>query len=87
MTRPVCVSAASFDARAMPKSPSFAWFSPSTRMLLGLTSRCTIPALLAWASASAAWATMPAARVWGSGPSAATSSVSVRPSTYSMTSQ
>ena len=61
VTSPVWVSAASASVRAMPKSDSFTWPSGATRMLDGFTSRCTIPAPCAAASASATWARIGAA--------------------------
>ena len=54
VTSPVWVSEASATARAMPKSVSFTWSAAVTRMLAGFTSRCTIPAACAAASAWAA---------------------------------
>ncbi|SER17022.1 hypothetical protein SAMN04488000_106361 [Lentzea albida] len=48
---PVAVRPGSSIARAMPKSASFTRPSGSTMMLLGLTSRCTMPAACAASSA------------------------------------
>ena len=55
VTRPVCVNVASASARAIPKSVSFTSPAGFTSMLDGFTSRWTMPALWAAASASAAW--------------------------------
>ncbi len=63
----------------MPKSDSFTWPSAVTRMLEGFTSRCTMPAAWAAASASAAWRSSGAASSGVSAPSRRTSSASVTP--------
>ena len=55
-------------------------------MFEGFTSRCTMPAPCAAASASAAWARSGAASSGVSAPSRRTSSARVTPSTYSITS-
>ena len=87
VTIPDWVSVASPWVRAMPKSEILARSSSVTRMFPGLTSRCTVPRACAAASPSATWAPIHAARSGGSGPSAATICDSVRPGTYSITSQ
>ena len=81
------MSEASASARAIPKSVSFTSPCGVTIMLDGLTSRWTIPAACAAASASAACRTSGAASSGVRAPSRAISPLSVTPSTYSMTSQ
>ena len=61
VTSPVWVSDGSAAVRAMPKSESFTCPSEATRMLDGFTSRCTMPAPCAAASALAVWARIGAA--------------------------
>ena len=72
-------------ARAMPKSVSFTSPSSRTRMLAGLTSRCTTLASCATPSARAHWPITD--RTWsaGSGPCSRISWESGLPSTSSMT--
>ena len=86
VTSPVWVSDGSASARAMPKSESFTSSAPATSMLDGLTSRWTMPAAWAAASASAAWPSSAEARSGVSAPSVRIIAASVCPSTYSMTS-
>ena len=84
-TMPVCVSAGSPSTAAIPKSVSTARPSRVSSTLPGLTSRCTIPA--AWALASAPSSIIPvsAARRGGSGPSSASTRSSERAVTSSIT--
>ena len=70
----------------MPKSESFTWPSGATRMLEGFTSRCTIPAPCAAASALATWARMGAASSGLSRPRWRITSDRSVPSMYSITS-
>src|SRR4051794_12636897 len=69
----------------MPKSESFTCPSGATRMLEGFTSRWTMPAPCAAASALAVWATTGAASSGESRPRVRTSSARSVPSTYSIT--
>ncbi len=65
VTMPVWVSEASPSTVAMPKSVSTARPSGVSRTLLGLTSRCRIPARWAVCSAESTW--RPMAATWGTG--------------------
>ena len=87
VTMPVWVSEGSLVIRAMPKSVSFAKPRRSTSTFDGFTSRCTMPAACAAASASATCCITSAASSTGMRPCLFTSWVMVLPSTYSITSQ
>ncbi len=71
--------------RAIPRSISLTRPSGVSITFAGLTSRCTIPAACATASASPTRAAIMVARSAGSGPSCRTTSASVVPGTSSMT--
>lgn len=66
MTAPLGVRVTSPETEAMPKSVTTTR-SPSSRMLAGLMSRCTMPAWWATASAAAIWAPIRATCVSSSG--------------------
>ena len=71
-------------ARAMPKSVTFTRPSPSTRTLCGLMSRWTIPWRCAKRSAERICRAYSTATGTGAGPRVTISSLSERPSRYSM---
>ena len=71
-------------ARAMPKSVTFRRPSVSTSTLCGLMSRWTIPFLWAKRTAPRICRMYATARSIGSGPRATISSLSERPSMYSI---
>ena len=63
----------------MPKSVTFAWPCSSTITLCGLKSLWITPWRWAKPAASRIWVPMSITRSWGSGASAVTMSLSVRP--------
>ena len=81
---PVDVSGSCAAARAMPKSDTCTSPSSSSRRLLGLTSRWTMPAACAASSAPAAWSSQAIAVSRGTRPSRSRSA-SDPPPRYSMT--
>jgi hypothetical protein len=85
MTAPLLVSRVSSVDCAMPKSVSFTRPLGSTRILLGLTSRCTTPASCAACNAESSGSASRATLSCGSGPSRATRSARVGASTSSIT--
>ena len=87
ITSPVRVRPAESTARAMPKSVSFATPVGVTMMLAGLTSRCTTPAEWAAPRARAACVIRSATSSGGSAPRSRIICATVRPGTYSITSQ
>ena len=66
-------------ARAMPKSVTLAWPCSSTITLCGLKSLWMTPWRWAKPAAWRIWVPMSITRSWGSGASAVTMSLSVRP--------
>ena len=83
MAPKVSVSAAGCSSFARPKSSTFTWPLLFTRMLAGFTSRWTMPAACAAASAPLAWTAWSSTWAIGIGDSAITLS-RARPSTNSM---